>query len=306
MRTNPYFEWEASSTGVKLRLIDKPLLRRANPIPVDAWADRMVDRAFAGVSRLITLLDDGDEGVERAAEELHLTHATVATLTEPQALGLGLPPSVRAVLQIDSKNHISDPNFSISYRWLGQANRALRSRRDGALLDVEGDIYRLPDPIFNLIEAIDAFGSTDTSVSDTRMARLAQVQALVPSSTQHQIAVDAYFSSFRILHASAFSLSLRIDRQSFDFDPVLFGRKVIEQARHGSSVISEAEGLLTDQQQETFAKLRFRSSDSAKPSYVIESGLYVYVDPSLCSALSVVRRMQKSDYTTSRLGAHNV
>src|SRR5205823_557802 len=104
----------------------------------------------------------------------------------------------------------------------------------------------IPDPIFSLVEAIDSFGSAGVTNYDVRMARLAKLQTLIPKSAQDQISVDAYFSSFRILHASAFSLSLRVNKHSFALDPILFGRRVVEQAREGGVAISEAESLLTD------------------------------------------------------------
>jgi hypothetical protein len=292
VRTSLYFEWAVVSGGVELRLIEKPLLRKADRIPVDAWADRMADRAFSGISRVLGLLDQPNSTVQRTEHGLYLDHATVATLTEPQALGLGFPPSVRARLQVNSKNLITDPDFTVSSHWVGEANRTLRANRNGALLTIQDEIYRIPDPIFSLVDAIDSLSADDVVDSDVRMARLARLQALIPKSAQDQISVDAYFSSFQILHASAFSLSLRVDQRSFAFEPVLFGRRIVEKAREDDMPVSEAESLLTDYQQQIFARERFRASQAAKASYVIEAGLYVYVDDSLRHALTVVRHVQ--------------
>src|SRR5262245_38280795 len=119
---NPYFESAQISGGVDLRLMDKPLLRRGESIPVDAWANRMGDRAFSGISRVLGLLDQPDSPVDRTEYGLYLDHATIAALTEPQALGLGFPPSVRARVQVSSKNLITDPNFSVSSHWIDEAN----------------------------------------------------------------------------------------------------------------------------------------------------------------------------------------
>src|SRR3954470_3298673 len=104
-----YFENDRNTQGIILRLLEKPWLGRARPVPVDNWAERMADQAFAGVSRILALLDDIDSTVERRDEGLFVDHATIASLTEPQALGLGLPPSVQIALQVEAKGLITEP-----------------------------------------------------------------------------------------------------------------------------------------------------------------------------------------------------
>ncbi len=295
-----YFDHDVSVEGLTLRLMEKPLLGKAQSVSVSDWADRMADQAFSGVSHILALLDDDKNSVKAREDGLFVDHCTIASLTEPQALGLGFPPSVRFALQVETKNLITDPNFRILARWIGVANRPLQSERQGAFLLVEGQKYRLPEPLFSLCEAIDTFAAAGTTDYDSRMARLAQLQSLIPKDAQDQLAVDSYFASFRIMHASAFSLSLKVVGRSFDFDPILFGRRVIERAKSENLPIGEAESLLTDHQQQVFAEERFRSSDEAKPSYVIERGIYVYLDPSLREALGVVRRMQRGDAETQK------
>ena len=203
------FDHDASVGGLTLRLMEKPLIGKAQSVPVNDWADRMADQAFSGVSRILALLDDDKSPVKPKDDGLFVDHLTVASLTEPQALGLGLPPSVRFALQVETKNLITDSNFHVSARWIGVANRPLRAERDGALLLVEGQKYRLPEPLFSLCEAIDTFSEAETTDYDSRMARLAHLQSLIPKHAQDQLALNSYFASFRIMHASAFSLSLQ-------------------------------------------------------------------------------------------------
>jgi hypothetical protein len=290
-----FFTHDRDNDGITLRLIEKWWHGRAEPVPVGAWADRMADHAFSGLSRILALADDIDSAVENKEDNLFVDHTTIASLSEPQALSLGLPPSVRFGLQVDTKNLITDPDFVISCRWVDELSRSLRVRREGAFLLVGADAYRLPEPLFSLVSEIEAFSSDDTSDGDLRMGRLAHLQSLFPKEAQKQLSIDKYFSNFRVMHASAFSLSLRIEGRSFDFDPVLFGRRVVEQHSTNddpANPVSEAEGLLTEHQQDIFAKERFRASDVVKPSYIIERGIYLHLDPSLRAALTVVRQMQ--------------
>src|ERR1700730_7653331 len=96
------FSYEPDAGGVILQLLQKPLIGSAISVPVEDWAERMADRAFTGVSHLLALLDDSDSPVERKGKGVFVDHATIASLTEPQALGLGFPPSVRYALQIET------------------------------------------------------------------------------------------------------------------------------------------------------------------------------------------------------------
>ena len=292
-----HFSHEIDRDGITLRLKEKRLLGHTSTVPVVDWADRMSDQAFSGISRILALADSEDSGVDHKEDGLSIDHATIASLSEPQAFGLGLPPSVRATLQVNTKNLITDPDFEISSRWVGEANRPLRVERKGAFLFVEGVAYRIPEPMFSLTSAIESFKS-DARDDDARMGRLAHLQSILPKDAQDQLSIDKYFLSFRVMHASAFSLSLKAQGHSFDFDPILFGRRVIKQREaEGDTLgpVSEAESLLTDHQQDIFAKQRFRFSDIVKPSYVIERGVYLYLDPSLRAAMNIVRQMQLAD-----------
>src|SRR5215467_3637199 len=101
------FECERTDDGVILRLIEKPWIGQSRSVPVDHWAERMADQVFSGMSKALALLDDAEHIVTRTADGLSLDYRTIASLTEPQALSLGLPPSARVALQVDTKNLIT-------------------------------------------------------------------------------------------------------------------------------------------------------------------------------------------------------
>src|SRR5262245_42177989 len=204
-----FFKHDLDAAGVTLRLMEKPLLQSATLVPVELWIERIGNQAFSGISRLLALLDDPNSNVETKDGGIFVDHRTVALLTEPEALSLGFPPAVQAALQIGTKNLITDPAFQISGQWIGDANRRLHADRIGAFFTVNGVQYRIPEPLFSLVEAIDAFASSDTSGADARMAQLARLQELVPQDALEKLKVDPYFSSFRVLHATAFSLHLK-------------------------------------------------------------------------------------------------
>jgi hypothetical protein len=222
-----FFTYEIDSSGAVLRLLEKPLIGSAKPVPIDEWAVRLGDEAFSGVSRVLALLEDDASAVEPKDGGIFLDHPTIASLSEPQALGLAFPPAMRVALQVSTKNLITDPDFQIVGRWIGEANRVLNVERTGAFLTVGGMEYRVPEPLFSLSSAIDKFAARRSEEGD-RMAELAELQALLPDGAQEQLTVDSYFASLRIFRAAAFSLKLKVEGQAFDFDPVLFGRRVVE------------------------------------------------------------------------------
>jgi hypothetical protein len=108
------FQYEIQPAGIELRLVEKRWTGRAESLPIDGWVDRMEGQSFSGLSRVLALADDVDSPVERRSEALFVDHNTVASLSEPQALGLGLPPSMRFMLQISTQNLITDNDFSVS------------------------------------------------------------------------------------------------------------------------------------------------------------------------------------------------
>jgi hypothetical protein len=170
------FQYETTQGGVELRLVEKPWIGRTENLPIDTWVDHMSNQSFSGLSRILALADDVESPVERRTEALFIDHETIASLSEPQALGLGLPPSMRFVLQVSTQNLVTDADFSVSYRWIDEANRSLRAERRGAFVSVGGESYRLPQPLFSLIEAVDEFSAADIRDDSVRMERLAHMQ----------------------------------------------------------------------------------------------------------------------------------
>ncbi|MET3912102.1 hypothetical protein ABID59_006472 [Bradyrhizobium sp. S3.3.6] len=292
-----HFQHEFDIEGLKLRLVQKPIIGRAKIVPVEDWAAHTHGQAFVSVSHVLALADANL--ISQTDDAVILGHDVAASMTEPQALGLGLPPTTKAPLQIETRGLITEADFRILYRWIGPGNRPLRVDRMGCRLIVDGGTYRLSEPLYSMVNAIDEFGRTPPADQPLRMAALARLQALIPEEAQAQLSVDRYFSSFRVLHATAFSLSLRTDGREFDFDPVLFGRRA-QASQAKDEPISETEGLLTGHQQEIFARDRFRSSQSARASYLIESGVYVYLDKPLQEAVAIVRNVQRADAATRK------
>jgi SNF2 family DNA or RNA helicase len=292
------FTYERTAGGCTLRLLEARILRSSRVVPVQDWVSSATERELAVVSRILRLVDEPQSPVEISGDGVRLDHHTVAGFSEPQALSIGLPPSIKLPLKIDANGLLTDPEFSIKSTWVGKAGRQQRAVRKGAFVVIGDDTYRLPQPLFGVIEAIDFF-SESRGNDRAKFAALATIQSAIPDIAKEHLRADGYLSSFRLQHATAFSLSLRTVDKSFDFDPILFGRAVADRARDGLPV-DEAECILTPHQQEVFARGRFRTFEDCKDYYVIERGVYVSIDESLKKSLSIVRRMQRADAEARR------
>ncbi|WP_354407411.1 DEAD/DEAH box helicase [Marinobacterium sp. MBR-111] len=246
--------------------------------------------------KAVTVLPDGDG--------YFIPHAVVAEFTEAQALSLGLPSSVPFQLRIETNGPLLEPTTHIKARWYS-SGRQVQVEKVGAILEVGPAHYRIPEPLFSSLDAIDQFNTADSKSVDDRLEALAGMSALFHGEARDIVHLEKTLKDLRISHATAFGLDLKPVSGGIDFDPLLFGQEVMEEAEATGEQISDSSHLLTEKQQERFANSLFKQSDKAKPSYVIERGTYLYIDPSLRPALEIVREQQQADATSRRNFAKN-
>ncbi|MBF0093859.1 MAG: restriction endonuclease [Alphaproteobacteria bacterium] len=303
------FKWESDGTGLKIRLVERRLLGGDRDVAVARWGDVADSGSMAGVGRVMSLLDehagDSSPAVSADGTSLFIRHDMVAGLQEHQAVGLGLPPPTSLILGVQSRGDLAQTGFTVAYRWLEtSAATALGIREQGSIIWHRGIPARVPEPLFGIRTAIVRFNESDTADDEMRFRHLAGLKELIPDGPKprHGLDVDPYVRNTKIAVASAFSLSLRTSKDGFDFDPVLFGRRMSDAwvDSDGSAVIGEAEALLSEVIQERFARHHFRMWDRCRDRYGLSSNHYVYMESGLRDALDVVRDVQRSDAETRR------
>jgi superfamily II DNA or RNA helicase len=297
------FEYNVVPGGVDVRLTRRAMLGTPAVVPVDEWTSVATGAARPGMARVLSALDADDGSVVRRGDALGMTDAFVASLTETQAIGLGLPPSVPFMLDVQAHGRFMSPEFSVATQWL-EHGRPVWSERRGTILVVGDDEYRIPSPLFQILGAVDLYRAAPAGDESARIKLVASLQEQLPQDGADNILLDQYLRSFRVQHAAAFSLTLRTEGAEFSCDPILFGRRVHKRAS-GGEIISESEALLTPHQQDIFAVQRFGAFEDARAVYTIERGLYVHVDPALQKALGVVRRVQRAPSDIRRNFARN-
>lgn len=293
---------EPSKHGFEFRVTRDRALGSPIQVPLSEWVSVASPSDLAGISQLVAWVDDDVAVVQ--GDRICVPHKVIANLSSNVARLVCVPPPVPYVLDIQHMGTIDRPDFRFKTTWLLPNGQAVPgATRVGAALLAGSRFYRISEPLFEIIEACEAFNAISPEQNmDGRFKQWARLSGLLPSETDRSVRLDGYLSSTRIAHASSFSLSLQSGAQGFTFDPVLFGPEL----RHGDDFTpSELEGLLPPAQQAKFAGKRFRDAGNCQPHYALGDGWYVVLDEPVQLALNVVRRAQLSDAETRKQFARN-
>jgi len=311
------WRYEAKPGGVEFRLVRKGLIGAGKPVPVAEWPDA---RKQPGIGLLRHWIDREIAAVE-GESTVRVPHAAVARLHEPQARDLNLPPTIPFVLSLNSHGRLDEADFDISLRWLRYGTTRVTVKRTGALALSGEHWYRLPQPLFEVAEAVDAFRAADTRDADARLAAWAPVQEALQRATGQSVRPDGYLADLQILHAGAFSLSIDMRADDISFDPVLFGRHQRTRTAldpEGSDadpddpggqgvdeLIDEAEALLPKEVQQLFVEKRVGPDRECRWAYPLKRNQFVVFDEPLRQALNVVKRKQRAPLAEKRAFLQN-
>jgi HJR/Mrr/RecB family endonuclease len=300
--------------GWVFSLTDRGLFGGSRSIPVTRWTVEASPRLLPGISALQAWVDE-DVG-SATTEQVTVPHAVIASIDGATAAALLLPATMPYVLDLAHEGTIEQAHFRFRTVWVEPNGQpVLGARREGSALLIGTKMYRIPDPLFSIVEASERFNKAPPSDSDGRFRAWAELQPLLPERTQRSVRVGDYLRNTRIAHASSFSLAFSSGGDGFRMQPILFGSIARETFQTASSdgvadedqieLPNESEGLLPPQQQKIFAEERFPESDQCKGRYVLGDGWFVIIDEPVRQALSVVRAAQRQDIETRRAFAQN-
>ena len=304
------FVWKNVEDGIQFSLEQKKLLG-VQFIPVDQWLDVIAPKQLFAVGNLLRLLDEEDEAGQLARKDgecLWVSNSVIAALPDATAHTLNLPGPTPLILGLQSRGNLAQSEFSITAQWLeGTSVPAARVRLEGCMLKHGGKTYRIPEPLFSIWYGVANFNETAGADDATRFAHLACLRELIPDAEKEGIVTDRYLRNTKIVHAAAFSLHLHTGQNGFQVDPILFSRKVKDawNETDGEVTISETESLLPEALQEVFAQRRFPQWEGCRDRYGLGNNYYVYIEPGLQKALTVVRKVQAADVETRRNFARN-
>jgi HJR/Mrr/RecB family endonuclease len=293
MTTQALFRAKICDDTVEISLYEKQgLLRKDSIVPVANWQNSLPENYLP----ILAVVNDLIENFNGARSEnlVTLPHESVVGLTETQANILGLPSPVPFAFDIRSNGMIDQSSFTLSTSWVTPGGvREFGVTRNGAFVTKGQSVYRIPSPVYEIVKAAEVLSSNQSNDNAARYQALATLHEMLPKEDRTaQVNLDRFLGSIRVLHASSFSLQIPTGGDGFQFNPVLFSRKTTGRAQDDGRILDEAENLLTPDLHKKFAGDRFKRGSDVLDCYAVDSGVYVYVDPDLKKALSVVRKLQ--------------
>lgn len=291
------FSHKINHHGVALKLSTKKrkfLSRQQIPLKVGDWSssgDNGLLRGLAALGPVLQELDDLN------VEELQLTHDQVAALSDGDASALGLPSSVPYQLRIWGTGNWVDDSYDLNSEFLHQGQPIFIDERVGSFVRVGRIFYRVPDPLFSIINEVATF----PAARDQKIEAQARIAETLGASTigTARLNPDEQVANIRIRHVSGFSASVAGSLDDPKLSPVLFARYAVETVRESGEVLDETQQILDPAQNESFLG-QFFGTKGTSGTYVLGTGEYVYIDPSIRPTFAAFREISTADQETRR------
>ncbi len=265
------------------------------PLAFDGWVAARPDASSAINDILAASEASDDEGGKAASvgeDHLRISPPLLAKLDTRTASLLGLPPPTPLALDLRAQGRIDEDDFRLLVRWVRPGGQPIRFRMQGAILQTDAGPRRVPEPLWSLYRAAEPLARALERAE--RFEALARLRELWPDDPALPVESEAYLQDLRVHYASSFSIKLNtLTPERTEFDPVLFSSRAVADADEtGQPLDEEGDSILGPSAQRLFATDRFRREREARPVYVLRNGEYIFIDPMLRPALSVVRRLQ--------------
>lgn len=256
----------------------------SDQLPVDKWGLYEVTHEYGG-GCVNALFRDEDLALKPRTENTKIicSPAFIASLTELEVKQLGLPSPSQAKIKIKSKGLITQPNFEIGYTLLRSDGRPfLGLKRDGLFIKTAGKTETLLDPVYSIIQSIDAFNDSKFNNMDERFVACGELQELLPDDA----IVDGQLNTITICRADRFTLDVTAGG---GFNPVLIRHD--EDKHWGEGAQSDINYAIPKMKQKEFED-QFKGWNGTKSNYPIGNGTYVVLPKRVTQVLSVVKKFQ--------------
>ena len=263
------------------------LLGPAGPVPVERWALEAPSALLPGVDLAQRLV--AAESAIAVEDALVVDAAALAGLTRAEAAKLGLPPLAEAIARLSASGLFSKPDYRVALAWARPNGQPiLGAKRLGPWLEIGGEIFRLPDALYAIAEAVDRLEAASANTED-RLTALADLREVLPAGARAGLAeASGLVAHIHIAIADAFSLDMGEEPGGGRLTPIL----------HRAGTDSDAP-LLPAGPRENFEQ-RFHAASAAPAVYALSGQWYVVPQPPLRRALAVVKRVNAAPAATRR------
>ena len=261
------------------------LRRRISWEPLDDWSEGLRTTSPVAAS-IIDELESAGKLTSVGNGARFLSFESAAELPNADAEMLNLLDPFPYELDVHSKGALGNAKFEVDYYASQGGVRVYGSFSDGLFVE-SGKRFRISGLIYSVIRAIELAKSAQTA--EEKIAAFASLRLLLPEDGGGGAGVHAesYLLRMRIGHVNAIGLNPSIVDGHVSFDPIPMKRRDAEDYEAG------AEMAIAPVACERFAD-EFRSQARVNSTYVLKSGHYLYVDPSVRTALRVVKEKQSA------------
>ena len=290
------FSHDITHDGVLLRLSDskRSLLSTNNiPLKVCDWSSSGDTELLRGLAALGGILADQDAN----SEQVLLAHAQAAAMSDSDARALGLPVSVPYQLRVWSEGNWTDDTYDLRSEFLDSGKPVYIDRRSGAFIFVGRLVYRIPDPLFTIIEEVSAF-PVDRDGKIESQARISEILGDSKLGAA-KLNPEEQVANIRIRHAAGFSAAITGSLDDPELTPILFSKQSVESISETGEILDETQQILDPTQANSFVNEFFKAGQ-VRPTYVLGSGEYVFIDPSVRPAFRAFREISAADKETRK------
>ena len=193
-----------------------------------------------------------------------------------------------------TKGNFSQSEFKIWISILRNAN-PWPANRKGCFVEGGNNLFLLPYSLYKTWETVDNFRkSTQPFSLDKNTDFISSLKSFLPEKISKDIFFEGQIKNITMQHASAFSVNIKGNYNSPEINPVLFNKQIKDRVSESEEIIEEDEQILDENESSAFLS-HFKKIDEVKKTYLLGSGNYLFIDPTLREALSVVHKVSKSN-----------
>ena len=156
---------------------------------------------------LFSLVEEEKASVQGVS--IHLPHKTVAALSSADAKCIVLPPDLPLRLDIRSDGELSHAEFRFKTRWIAHTGLPLQAAlaRNGSIATVSNRTFRIPDPVFSVLDMVDAFNAQPPAEQDEKLLAWGHIRGLL-GDVPGELENDYYLRDTRSFAGQRFTLHL--------------------------------------------------------------------------------------------------
>jgi SNF2 family DNA or RNA helicase/HJR/Mrr/RecB family endonuclease len=285
------FDYQIKETGIELYLLENN-----KPLETHKWRNLKFINQIEAISLIENATHQDDDSVIKTSNNngYLLSFSFVSELQDQQAKGLSLPQTLPYKIKINTQDNVGSSSYKVWISVYDNSNKQKRYKREGCFIKIGSTYYRLPKTFYKIFEEIDKHDrDITTNVLDKNTNFLSVIKTLLPDGNDANVSIEDSISNITLQHASAFSVKIKGNINSPVINPVLFNKNIKDRAISGEEEIEEDEHILNENDSLTFIG-NFIKQSEVKRSYVLGKNNYIFIDPSLRDALSVVHKIVKS------------